>query len=171
MPSAHRQQAGGYVLVLLLFVEQIGCARGLNTVTGRITPAHYRFKTVVEISKRNKLQPDGWRAVCIQARITEGDSGSTDVCKFEVGLPLRNRELGDIPVEVAQQTAARTANRAAHTVLAEASRGEMIAVLCLRFKERYERMLREEIAGARVSLCDTEGIETVYFDIPGGLTP
>jgi hypothetical protein len=32
-------------------------------------------------------------------------------------------------------------------------------------------MLKEEIAGARVSQCETEGIETVYFDIPGDLTP
>jgi hypothetical protein len=160
-----------YAFVILVFAAQIGCARGLNTVTGRITPVHYRFKTVVEISKRNKTRPDGWRAVCIQARITEGDSGATDVCKFEVGLPLRNKELGDIPLETAQRTAAGTANRAAHTVLAEASAGEMIAVLCLQFKERYQRMLGEEIAGARVSQCETEGIETVYFDIPGRLTP
>ncbi len=155
----------------LLLTAQVGCARGLNTVTGRITPAHYRFKTVVEISKRNKLRPDGWRAVCINARITEGDSGATDVCKFEVGLPLRNEELGDIPLEMAQWTAARTANRAAHLVLSQARQGEMIAVLCLQFKDRYERMLKEEIAGARVSQCETEGIETVHFDIPGDLTP
>jgi len=47
----------------------------------------------------------------------------------------------------------------------------MIAVLCLQFKDRYEQLLKEEIAGARVSQCETEGIETVYFDIPGGLTP
>ncbi len=110
-------------------------------------------------------------AVCIHARITEGDSGATDLCKFEVGLPLRNEEQGDVPEEMAQQVAARTANRAAHTVLAEARQGEMIAVLCLRFKDRYERMLKEEIDGARVSQCETEGIETVYFDIPGGLVP
>src|SRR5688572_24646602 len=160
-----------WCVVGLLLVGQVGCARGLNTVTGRITPAHYRFKTVVEISKRNKLRPDGWRAVCINARITEGDSGATDVCKFEVGLPLRNEELGDIPLGLAQWTAARTANRAAHLVLSQARQGEMIAVLCLQFKDRYERMLKEEIAGARVSQCETEGIETVHFDIPGDLTP
>lgn len=170
MPGARRPERW-FIPLLLLIVGQLGCARGANTVTGLITPAHFRFTTVVEISKRNKLWPDGWRAVCIQARMTEGDSGATDVCKFEVGLPLRNRELGDIPIETAQRTAARTANRAAHTVLREASRGEMIATLCLRFKDRYEQLLGEEIAGARVSQCNTEGVETVYFDIPGGLRP
>lgn len=157
--------------VVLLIVGPMGCARGLNTVTGRITPGHFRFKPVVQIDKRNRTQPDGWQAVCIHARITEGDSGATDVCKFEVGLPLRNEEQGDIALEVAQRTAARLANRAAHTVLAEAPPGEMLAVLCLQFKGRYEKMLKEEIDGARVSQCETEGIETVYFDIPGDLSP
>jgi hypothetical protein len=38
------------------------------------------------------------------------------------------------------------------------------------FKERYEKLLKEEISGSRVSQCETEGIETVYFDIPGDLT-
>jgi hypothetical protein len=157
-------------LLLAVMAGPLGCARGLNTVTGRITPSHFRFKTVVEVSKRNRLQPDGWRAVCIHARITEGDSGATDICKFEVGLPLRNRDQGDISLEMAQRTAARTANRSAHRVLSEARQGEVIAVLCLLFKERYAKMLKEEISGSRVSQCETEGIETVYFDIPGDLT-
>jgi hypothetical protein len=90
-----------YAQVLLLIAVLLGCARGVNTVTGVITPAHFRFKTVVEISKRNKQRPDGWQAVCIHARITEGDSGATDVCKFEVGLPLRNEDQGDISLELA----------------------------------------------------------------------
>jgi hypothetical protein len=142
-----------------------GCVHERNTVDGRITPGHFRFKTVVAVN--SKTQPDGWRAVCIQARITEGDSGATDVCKFEVGLPIRNGAQGDIPLEVAQWSSADTANRAAHTVLQEAQTGEMIAVLCIQFKREYERRLKEEISGARVSECRTEGIETVHFDIPG----
>lgn len=73
-------------------------------------------------------------------------------------------------MEMAQHTAAGTANLSAHRVLSEARPGEVIAVLCLRFKERYEKMLKEDISGSRVSQCETEGIETVYFDIPGDLT-
>jgi hypothetical protein len=54
-----------YVPLLILILEQFGCTRGLNTVAGRITPEHFRFKTVVEIPKRNKSRPDGWQAVCV----------------------------------------------------------------------------------------------------------
>lgn len=153
-------------LAVALWVSTVlsGCSHERNAVDGRITPAHFRFKTVVAVD--SKRQPDGWRAVCIQARITEGDSGATDVCKFEVGLPIRNGAQGDIPLEVTQWSSADTANRAAHTVLQEAQPGEMIAVLCIRFKREYERLLKEEISGARVSECRTEGIETVHFDIP-----
>jgi hypothetical protein len=45
----------------------------------------------------------------------------------------------------------------------------MIAALCIQFKRKYERMLKDELAGARVSECRTEGLETVPFDIPMGV--
>jgi hypothetical protein len=154
----------GLALALWLGAGVSGCVGGRNPVVGQITPGHFRFRTVVSVGSRT--QPDGWRAVCILARITEGSSGATDVCKFEVGQPIRNSAQGDIPLELAQWVSAATANRAAHTVLAEAPPGEMIAALCIQFRRKYERMLKEEISGARVSECRTEGIETVHFDIP-----
>lgn len=125
----------------------------------------FPLQTVVAVDT-NELQPDGWRAVCIHARITEGDSDATDVCKFEVGLPIRNIQQRDVPLEVAQQVATYLANEAAHEVLSKAQRGEMIAVLCRRFKNEHERLLGEHIAGARVSACRTRGLEPIYFDIP-----
>ncbi|MDY7232756.1 hypothetical protein [Hyalangium rubrum] len=103
--------------------------------------------------------------------MTQGDSGATTVCKFEVGLPVRNQQQGDIPLEDAQRVAAYRANRSAHTVLSKAHAGEMLAVLCLAFKEEYERVLGEQIQGARVSECVTQGVETVYFDLPRGVAP
>ncbi|MCY1023204.1 hypothetical protein [Pyxidicoccus sp. MSG2] len=114
----------------------------------------------------SRALPDGWRAVCINARVTEGDSGATDVCKFEVGLPLRNGQQGDIPLMEARWLSAELANQAAQWVLAAARPGEMIAVHCIQFRRRYERLLKDEIAGARVSECRTPGIETVRFDTP-----
>jgi hypothetical protein len=144
---------------------QSGCTHGRGLVIGRITPEHFRFKTVVAVDA-DEMQPDGWRAVCIHARITEGDSGATDVCKFEVGVPIRNTQQREVPLEVAQQVATYLANTAAHEILAKAQRGEMIAILCRRFKNKYDHLLREHIAGARVSECRTLGLEPIYFDIP-----
>jgi hypothetical protein len=145
-----------------------GCTHGVNLVTGRIKPAHFKFTTVV---KPKKLDPYGWRAVCIHARITHGNSEATDVCKFEVGLPIYNESQGEIPLEVAQQTAAELANRASYTVLSQSHPGEMLAVLCNDFKKVYEDMLREWFHGARVGQCLTPDIETVHFGIPDGCSP
>jgi hypothetical protein len=135
---------------------------------GRITPEHFKFTTVI---KPRKTDPYEWRAVCIHARITHGDSGATDVCKFEVGLPIYNELQREIPLEVAQQTAAELANRASYYVLSHASPGEMLAVLCNNFKGVYEELLREWIKGARVGKCVTQGIETAHFGIPDDCTP
>jgi len=82
-------------------------------VLGRITPEHFQFKTIVPV-ETSEMQPDGWRAVCIHARITEGDSEATDVCKFEVGVPIRNTQQREVPLEVAQQVTASLA-RIGHT--------------------------------------------------------
>ncbi len=88
------------------------------------------------------------------------------MCKFEVGVPIRNTQQREVPLEVAQQVATYLANTAAHEILAKAQRGEMIAILCRRFKNKYDHLLREHIAGARVSECRTLGLEPIYFDIP-----
>lgn len=144
---------------------QGGCTHGRGLVTGRITPEHFSFRTVVAVDAY-EMQPDGWRAVCIHSRITEGDSGATDVCKFEVGVPIRNTQQREVPLEVAQQVAAHVANEAALEVLSKARRGEMIAILCRQFKNKYEQLLRECIAGARVSECMTRNLKPIYFDVP-----
>ncbi|WP_037582945.1 hypothetical protein [Stigmatella aurantiaca] len=162
----------GYLRVFFVGVLAMGsvegCAYGHNPVTGRITPQHFRFKVVTEASPR---KPSGWRAVCIHARITHGDSGATTVCKFEVGVPIQNEQQGTISLKYAQQVSAQTANRAAYAVLSEAHSGEMLAVLCIDFKEEYRRALGEQVSGSRVSECVTAGIETVYFDLPEGVKP
>jgi hypothetical protein len=160
-----------YLLIALLTCTgalSTGCTHGANPVVGRITPEHFKFTTVI---KPRKADPYGWRAVCIHARITHGDSGATNVCKFEVGLPIYNEKQGEIPLEVAQQTAAELANRASYSVLSRSHPGEMMAVLCNDFKKVYEEMLREWIKGARVGKCLTQGIETVHFGIPDDCAP
>jgi hypothetical protein len=133
-------------------------------VTGRITPEHFQFTTTVK-PPRQQDQEGGWRAVCIHAQITMGDSGATTVCKFEVGVPIRTIPQGEIHLDDAQAAAADMANRAAFRVLSEAHPGDMLAELCLRFKVTYEFMLREKLKGSRVGECRSPGIKTIPFGI------
>jgi hypothetical protein len=146
-----------------------------NHVIGFITPEYFQFKNVVAPPDADETErKGGWRAVCIHAQLNQGDSGAKTICKFEVGVPIRNRTSDEeIPLEEAQEAAADMANRAARDVLARAHAGEMLAVLCLQFKQVYRFMLREKIDGSRVGECVTRGIETVPFGISlgGGDTP
>ncbi|REG30865.1 hypothetical protein ATI61_106335 [Archangium gephyra] len=142
-----------------------GCATGRNTVTGRITPAYFEFTKVVEKSGPED-EPGGWWAVCIHARITMGDSGATSVCKFEVGLPVRNDAQGEISLADAQEAAANMANRAMYKILSEAHPSEMLGTHCRNFKELYVLMLDEKIKGARVRQCMMQGVKTVHFNEP-----
>ncbi|WP_324985626.1 hypothetical protein [Hyalangium sp.] len=156
-------------------VAGVGCTHGRpgNTVTGRITPEHFQFTTTVK-PPRQKEEDGGWRAVCIHAQTTMGDSGATTVCKFEVGVPIRTSSQGEIPLEDAQDAAADMANRAAFRVLSEAHPGDMLAELCIRFKVTYEFMLREKIKGSRIGECRSLGIKTVPFGVvidPAAIPP
>lgn len=141
-----------------------GCASGRNTVTGRITPEYFEFTTTVK-KPRSKNEPGGWWAVCIHAQITQGDSGATSICKFEVGLPQRNRSQGEISLAHAQEVAADMANRAIYKVLSEAHPSTMHVTHCINFKKIYEPMLDEKIKGARVGACETESAKTVHFGV------
>ena len=42
----------------------------------------------------------------------------------------------------------------------------MHAILCNDFKKLYRLMLNEKVRGARVGMCETEGIKTVHFNVP-----
>jgi len=151
----------------------LSCARGLsgpNPVIGVITPEYFRFRQTV--ADDDPQQPaGGWRAVCIHAQLKQGTSGAKTVCKFEVGLPLRTEDQGVIPLEDAQFAAAAMANRAVRDVMAHAHPGEVLAVLCKDFKKTYAAMLNAKYPGAKVSECESAGIETVPFGIKVGEEP
>jgi len=155
------------LLTLVLAVGLSGCSHGqppLNSVDGYIGPEYFRFREIVK-APRNADKPGGWRAVCIHAQINSGDSGATTVCKFEVGVPIRPKDQGEIRLEEAQFAAAAMANRAARDVLGSAHPGTMLAELCNRFKQTYELMLNTKFSGAKVGACMTEGTETVLFGV------
>ncbi len=155
------------LLGLTLALLWAGCSHGpppINPVTGRITPKHFRFTTTVK-PPRKQEEPGGWRAVCIHAQVSQGDSGATTVCKFEVGVPIRTSIQGEVSLEDAREASADMANRAAFQVLSTAHPGSMLSELCSRFKETYELMLKEKLKGSRVGECRSLGIETVPFGV------
>jgi hypothetical protein len=144
-----------------------GCAgagpggSGPNRVIGRITPAHFRFQTVNALGTEGE---PGWRAVCIHAVMTNGNTGDTALCKFEVGIPMRSERADAASLAEDQSVCAYWANHAAHAVLAQAPPGEMTAVLCNQFKQTYRSLLRDVILGAEVSECHTSGLAPVVFN-------
>lgn len=159
----------GMIYIMLLMLAGIGgttsCAHHPNIVTGRITPEHFQFKTVVKL---RGSQPGGWQAVCIHARMRNGTTKETSLCRFEVGLPMKTQENGLIDYYEAQQASADLANLSAHAVLSQAKPGDMTFTLCSQFKVVYEQMLNSRFKGARVGECKTAGIKTVVFDVPIG---
>jgi hypothetical protein len=156
---------------LLLVGWGVACAHEqppLNPVVGVITPEYFRFRDIVAPPD----DPDdtgGWRAVCIHAQINQGNSRAKTICKFEVGVPIRARDHEESPKEIpateAQFASASMANRAVRDVLSKAHPGEMMAVLCNRFKEIYRLMLKAKIPAANVGECTTKGTEVVLFGI------
>ncbi|MFY0562487.1 hypothetical protein ACN28E_01485 [Archangium lansingense] len=153
------------VVLVGVLLGGCGCATGRNTVTGRITPAHFEFTQTVKKSGP-KNEPGGWRAVCIHARMTMGDSGATHVCKFEVGMPMRNDDQGEISLQDAQVAAAAMANQAMYKILLDADPGVMLFIHCKNFKTLYDLMIKEKIRGAKVTACTSEDVKTIHFDEP-----
>src|ERR1044072_3214689 len=80
-----------------------------NIVVGQITPRYFDFKTIID-APGNEI--GGWRAVCIHASISNGNTGATASCKFEVGMPLPTLVQGTISLSDARGYAAGCANLA-----------------------------------------------------------
>lgn len=142
---------------------------GPNAVTGLITPDLFKFKTINRTGRGK--QPGGWRAVCIHAFITHGNTGASTLCDFEVSVPGRTGKEGDIDVEDARQFAANRANQAAYEILSQAQPGEMLAVLCYRFRRRYQELLKQDVGPALVSSCLSEGLTPIIFNLPATPLP
>jgi len=171
---AHLYQSWAALLLGLLCVcSGLNCAKGSsgpNAVDGVIYPEHFRFRVTVPDNDQ-QAPSGGWRAVCIHAQVKHGNSDAKTLCKFEVGIPLRTKADGEIPLEEAQFAAAAMANRAARDVLSRAHPGDMYSVLCRDFINTYNAMLDAKYRGALVSACVTKGIETVPFGYKVGEEP
>lgn len=71
--------------LLPLAVLSSGCA---SAVTGRIQPAHFQFTTVVPHTEPGE---GGWRAACVHAQITNGDTREPYSCIIGVEMPIESR--------------------------------------------------------------------------------
>jgi len=145
-----------FSVVLLGGVHLLGCTG--NVVDGRIRPEHFKFKTVTRVSPGG----GGWRAVCIRARIKNGNTGSSGLCAFEVGLPiLPGGAQEELSLTFSQVLAADLANTAARAVLSSLPPETMFAAACNAFKAQYDALMKAAVAGAKVSAC---GVRTPVVD-------
>jgi hypothetical protein len=121
------------------------CSSGC--VIGRIQPSHFQFVTVVE-----KTEPGagGWRAACVHAKVTNGGTKASIICRFGVEMPVENYE-GPISIPLAQRVSADCANTAADIVLGSATDETPLGLLCENFKTAYDSILNRAIAGAHVT--------------------
>ena len=133
---------------------------GCSFAAGRITPEHFQFVTVVQLSPRKKA--GGWREACVHARIKNVGTGQSMVCSFGIGMPLRTDIGGDISTPLAQRIAADCANEAAHLVLASANRTSMIGVLCQNVRSAYDLMLRKAVGGSARQTCHDKTTPVVF---------
>jgi hypothetical protein len=127
-----------------------------------ITPAHFRFRTIVPI-RPGDGDPAGWRAAAIRASMSKDVGGSpygATTCAFEVGVPLRTHE-GTVSEAQAQIDAAAAANTAAYHVLS--SMAPVSASTCIAFREEMQFLLGLQIPGARVSAIIHHDLPVVNF--------
>jgi len=148
--------------LLLVVALALACSR---LVVGLITPEHFQFAEVVHLDDDG--DPGGWQAVCILATMRNGNTGQDMICDFQVELPLRTREQGIITQELARTAAATAANKTAYQLLSQLEAGEMLGMICQRFRPMMQAWLGTAIRGARVMKCDQKkGVPTVRFDEP-----
>jgi hypothetical protein len=148
------------IAVLLGVTPQTGCVH--QPVKGLIQPTHFEFVTITPQRKRG---PGGWRAACVHARITHGNSGELYTCQFGVEMPIENEENGPISSKYAQEQAAECANNAAYAVLAKITEPTPppLYTLCSDIRDEYRERLNDTIKGSRVMpTCDPKTKPVVF---------
>ncbi len=125
---------------------------------GLITPSHFLFRELIPI-RPGDGEPAGWRAAAVEATMSKDVGGApygAVVCRFEVGVPLKNH-LGFVGERYAQIEAATAANAAAYAVLSSGTPPSAATVVL--FRQTMERLLSVPISGARVS-------SIIHHDLP-----
>jgi hypothetical protein len=148
--------------LLPFFVLSSDCAAAW--VTGRIGPEHFQFVTTVPHTEPGE---GGWRAACVHAQITNGDTEETYTCIVGVEMPI---ETGSSPIStrLAQRISADCANDAAYAVLSTMTSPPPppLYTLCMSVRAAFALRLTAAIRGSRVmSTCDPS-TKPVTFGIP-----
>ena len=153
--SAHRTTALLTLAVALVISSACGGSTSVPSGT-YISPEFFEYQTIIEPPEDGS--PGGWRAVCIRARLgqtmasPQGVLGHSHIeCGLEFGSPIVTRDLGYIPLHVAQRTSADVANEVAYEVLQEV-RG-MTTVICRALHTGMTKGMNEKIKGSTVTAC------------------
>lgn len=140
-----------------------GCAAAL--VTGRIRTEHFQFVTTVP---QTEPGAGGWRAACVHAQITNGDTKEAYTCTLGVEMPIETGS-GPISTRLAQRISADCANDAAYAVLSTMTTPPPpppLYTLCMSVRKAFALRLAVAIRGSRVmSTCDPS-TTPVIFGIP-----
>ena len=156
------KQIARLAALLLPVVLSSGCAAAL--VTGKIGTEHFQFVTTVPHTEPGE---GGWRAACVHAQITNGDTEEVYTCVLGVEMPIETGS-GPISTRLAQRISADCANDAAYAVLSTMTNPPPppLYTLCMSVRAAFTLRLTAAIRGSRVmSTCDPR-TKPIIFGIP-----
>jgi hypothetical protein len=158
--------------VTVLAVLALGACASTSVPSGTfITAEYFEYATVIEPPTDGS--PGGWRAVCIRAHMGQSIAASQGAhwdseiqCDLEFGSPIVNRELGYIPLRMAQGISANVANTVAYEVLSQ-SRG-VTSTTCKLLRVGMTAGMNTKIGGSRVTEC---GVTRWHRPVPEVIWP
>jgi hypothetical protein len=117
--------------------------------------AQLRFVKIVD---KTAPGPDGWQEACLKANTQNMTTGDSYVCALAIGMPIETKKNGYISPREAAYIAAECIEEAARYVIQPAPPESLSAIVCMKFKDEFDRILRERIRGSRVNLGCRPGI-------------
>jgi hypothetical protein len=116
-------------------------------------PGHFQFTTIVE---KAEAGPGGWRAACIHATVVNKSTLEPYFCRFGVGMPIENKDVGLMSERLAQRIAADCANEALREVIASPA-SPLPGLVCRQFTKTFHAVLNRAVPGSKVmGQCEEE---------------
>ena len=144
---------------IALIVVSLWLGACATLVTGGISPHSFEFHPLVPTGA---WQLGGWKIAQVIILLgSASPSGPRAVwCDIEVGIPQVNH-LGPVLDEEAQAACAAASDQASRVVFQQGM--EVSALICKRFQEEMEAILRPSIPGVRVTKIQTPGFQPKRF--------